>query len=328
MQTETGKEAIEKYVGQILHKALRLQDSNAQNSLPAYLGSAYALSEGDFSGRRTMFMARRETQGTPAEMAKHVALVQEKLGAPTVLVLDSLPPTSRARLIEMAVPFIVPGNQMYLPFLAVDLREHFRAPKVRPEGKLTPAAQALLFYHLLGFARVGMTSSDLAEHLAYTPMSIGRALDELAALNLARTERRGRERHILFTKAGKALFDEAKEMLRSPVKTRHFIDQDADAFGLKIAGEAALSRLSSLNHPERRSYACTGPQWSSLKAQHRITEVAESECHTIVEIWAYDPSVLSETWTVDALSLYAQFWKDTDERVAMAAEDLLGTLNW
>ena len=44
--------------------------------------------------------------------------------------------------------------------------------------------------------------------------------------------------------------------------------------------------------------------------------------HT-VETWSYDPVTLSTGYTVDPLSLYAQFRDHRAERVSMAAERLL-----
>jgi hypothetical protein len=47
-------------------------------------------------------------------------------GRPVVFVTGALASYERKRLIEQKVPFIVPGNQLYLPDLGIDLREYFR----------------------------------------------------------------------------------------------------------------------------------------------------------------------------------------------------------
>lgn len=44
--------------------------------------------------------------------------------------------------------FIVPGKQLYLPSLLVDLREHFKNKKTAAKG-LLPSAQAILIYRIL-----------------------------------------------------------------------------------------------------------------------------------------------------------------------------------
>ena len=48
------------------------------------------------------------------------------------------------------VAFVVPGNQALYPRPCYGgLREHFRAPKLQDADGLSPAAQAVLFHHLL-----------------------------------------------------------------------------------------------------------------------------------------------------------------------------------
>lgn len=55
----------------------------------------------------------------------------------------------RARLVSKGVPFAVPGNQLYIPQLATDLREHYRSPD-RGRGEfLSPIAQLVLFHYAL-----------------------------------------------------------------------------------------------------------------------------------------------------------------------------------
>lgn len=48
----------------------------------------------------------------------------------------------RKRLIEQKVPLLVPGNQLYLPDLGIDLREYFRKPPTAPDTARSPATQA------------------------------------------------------------------------------------------------------------------------------------------------------------------------------------------
>jgi len=50
-------------------------------------------------------------------------VIQTKQKDDVVYVRTRMTAFNRKRLIEQKVPFIVPGNQMYLPTLAIDLRE-------------------------------------------------------------------------------------------------------------------------------------------------------------------------------------------------------------
>ena len=322
------REGVEKYVSKTLHTDIQLRPMPDTSSLPPYLTHSYDFYQAPMKGQLLIFMIKTREGGTPAEWAKHLSSVREKKLEPTVFVAGSLSPHNRSRLIEQAVPFVIPGNQLYLPDLALDLRDHFLGSKTNTQEALTPAAQAVLFYHLLGFANEHQTSSQIAAKLGYTAMSISRAFDELTGAQLATTPKSGRERYIRYERDKKSLFDAAKPKLRTPVRSKRYAGQDLDGLGFKLAGEAALSRLSSLGYSEFPIYATTLTRWKSIREKYGLLEVAEDEAQTELEIWSYDPAALSETWTADPLSLYAQFWNHPDERVAMAAEDILGTVNW
>ena len=67
----------------------------------------------------------------------------------------------------------MPGNQLYMPDLAIDLREHFRARRRRRADILSPAAQAVLFHrlsHVRGFGALKRAGeSALAELTDLSP---------------------------------------------------------------------------------------------------------------------------------------------------------------
>jgi hypothetical protein len=63
---------------------------------------------------------------------------------PVVYVTGTLASYERKRLIEHKVAFLVPGNQLYLPDLGIDLREYFRRPPAAADTALSPATQAML----------------------------------------------------------------------------------------------------------------------------------------------------------------------------------------
>jgi DNA-binding transcriptional ArsR family regulator len=319
---------IEHYVRETLHTSMRMSPLANARQLPVYLTADYQFFDVQLGGHHLVLMVRKDDASTPGEIGKHVAFVRSRLFATTVFVTESLTAKNRSRLIKDGIPFVVPGNQLYIPDLALDLREHFRAQKVKAGEALTPVAQAVLFHHLLGIRKREAIASDIAATLNYTPMSVGRAFDILTDLGLATSDKVGRERHIRFALTGTDLFERAKPMLRSPVRSLRYLTGKQRWEGFKLAGETALGRLTSLSPPAINHYATTLANWTLIKDEEEIEEVDPEEADTVLEIWSYDPVPLTDKWTVDALSLYAQFWDHPDERVAMAAEDLLGTLKW
>jgi hypothetical protein len=159
-------------------------------------------------------------------------------------------------------------------------------------------------------------------------MSIGRAFDDLVAIDLAETDRHGRERRIRFSSEGRALFDAAQKHLRTPVRALKFISGDIRGAPLKIAGESALAMLTELAPPRIKTRAVAASDWKSVVRQYALIETDRHAADYIVESWSYDPERLTDTDVVDRLSLYAQFKDHSDERVAAAAEQLLGSVSW
>ena len=74
--------------------------------------------------------------------------LHQKTGLRCLFVLDTVGAYERKRLIEDKIPFLAPGQQLYLPDLGLDLREQFRTPR-REHLKISPAAQLVVLACLL-----------------------------------------------------------------------------------------------------------------------------------------------------------------------------------
>ena len=320
--------ALQRYLEDTLHEPARVVALERAPGLPAFLSRMYSLHEGRMAGRRCVFLVTAGNTATPSEVARHVALVRPAVDAIVVFVAPWLSAHNRSRLIGRGVPFVVPGNQLYIPDLAMDLRERFRAPRLRHTAGLSPAAQAVLFHRLLRLDEAATTPSRVATQLRYSAMSIGRAFDDLVRAGLAHTKKDGRERRIRFNADGRQLFDAAHDLLRSPVRTEKFVRDVHAAPPLKRAGESALAELTELSIPSLETFAIAASDWKNIARTHGLVETDRDRASHIVETWSYDPAALSAAHTVDPLSLYARFRDHRDERVSMAAERLLDRMPW
>ena len=320
--------ALQRYLEDTLHEPARVTTLDVAPSLPSFLSRMYSLLEGQVTGNPCIFLATTDNTATPSDIAKHVALVRTAVDAIVVFVAPWLSAHNRSRLIRQGVPFVVPGKQLYIPDLAMDLRERFRTPKPRRAAGLSPAAQAVLFHHLLRLDETATIPSLVATQLHYSAMSISRAFDDLVSAGLAYTERYGRERRIRFQAERRHLFDAAHDLLRSPVRTEKFIRDGRAAPPLKRAGERALAELTDLSPPPLPAFAVAASDWKSVARACDLVETDRDRASHIVETWSYDPAALSTAQTVDPLSLYAQFHEHRDERVSMAAEQLLDGMPW
>ena len=322
-------EVLKRYFRQTLHDAIKIESIDGTVSVPTFLDRSYHFYEAWIAGTRCVLVATMENTATPTEIAKHISLVRSAMGAIAVFATPSLNARNRSRLIAQGVPFVVPGNQLYIPDLAMDLREYFLAPKPKEVAALSPVAQAVIFHHLLRRDELTTTPSAIAKCLRYSPMSIGRAFDNLVAAGLATAEKCGKERHIRFGANRRELIETVRPLLRTPVRSiKHIVNGGPVLSNLKLAGETALAQLTDLAPPRKETFAVGASDWKSVVETFGLVEGDESEPQFMVETWSYDPAGLSDGSVVDPLSLYVQFHDHQDERIAIEADKLLENVRW
>jgi hypothetical protein len=234
-------------------------------------------------------------------------------------------------LIAQKVPFIVPGNQLYLPDLGLDLREYFLRRAPATQAALSPSAQAMLITALLGQPwQSDWQPSKVAAALGYTPMTLLRAVKELTAAGLATAYTVGRSRWLRMEFSSEQTWERAKPALRTPVKRTVWVAAQGLATHQpsRSAGLSALARHSMLTEPKWPVYAMTTAQWKAAMVAG-VQELPEPEVGAQEwQVWSYSPALMPDTTTVDPLSLTLSLQENTDDRVQLALDELKGQLSW
>ena len=270
---------------------------------------------------------------TPAAYAAQAATIAAAAEAPVVLGLASITSTMRARLVAARVPFIVPGNQLFLPMLLVDLRERLTRTVVPREGALGSVAQLILLAHLQGRRMDTMSLADAASLLGYSPMMLTKAKDELVAAGLCTVRPAGRALLLAFEAGGRALWQTALPRLSSPVVRSQFVRTPAMERGASVpagfvrAGISALSEVTNLADDRLVTYAASKSVVTAAGPSLERVEL-EDDANARLEVWRHSPALLATEGRVDALSLYLSLRDTGDERVLGALDDLLETLRW
>jgi hypothetical protein len=269
-------------------------------------------------------IARGLPDYTPT-VAKHVATVQNRLGMIAVPVFPTLDRRQRRSLMSAGVPFIVPGIQLFIPSLAMDLQEQFLSPQ-KPSLKLSPTAQSIILLRLLEKKEWSGTTSSIAARLGVASMSVVRAFNELETLGFVEAGKRDRERFVVFKLAGRNLFDQCMPLFRNPVRTTRLLTTSAERLDFPLAGESALAALTNLAPPARPVFAVSSKEWPDWA--FLVDDIENGEGTVVIETWCYNPVPLGGPKIVDHLSLFIQFHDHPDERIAMAAESLLENYSW
>lgn len=321
---------LEQQIPDYLHQTLGVRPHTiaweGASRLPAFLTARYRFALMDLQGQDLLLMVDEAPDPEPpATVRKHAEQVRAKWSGPIVYVRDRVTAYNRKRLIEQRVPFIVPGNQMYLPELGLDLREYFRTPPPS-KRKFRPATQAVLIFVLLNRDQDGATASELAPTLGYSTMTLSRAFDELESIELATSDASGRERVLRFHDSHRETWERAQPWLIDPVKSRHFVATRPQ--GLR-AGQDALAHYTMLAEPTVPVTAIGHKRWlefSKASAGAELHDRDSANCE--VEVWKYEPREHDSSGTVDPLSLYLSFKQTGDERVEQALEAMMEQVRW
>lgn len=265
---------------------------------------------------------------SPGTVRKHIENLRSQTDDLVIYVRDRITPYNRKRLIEHKVPFLVPGNQLYLPMLGMDLREHFKKLRTAPP-EFSPSAQVVFLYWLLKGKDETLTPMAMAQRLGYSPMSMTRAFDELETTGLGEFTTRGRERCVTFPGSKRELWSKGQAFLRDPVRRRHHV-MTTEAHLLRVrAGLTALARYTMLAEPARPVFAIRSKDWNTLKEHHGVHIVPPQELQAAeIEIWRYDPGLFAEDGLADRLSVYLSLKDSKDERVEAALAEMLEELRW
>jgi hypothetical protein len=304
--------------------------------LPYYLQDEFEIHELKAADRSILLaVSRRKKHPTPSTLRERLEKLKTLASRPVVYVIGALASYERKRLIEQKVPFIVPGNQLYLPDLGIDLREYFRQPQKEAVDAFSPATQALLLRALLSkSSQREWNPAAMAHEVGYTAMTVSRVVNELTTTGVARLDQRGRARWLLMESAPAESWELIRPRLRTPIKRQVWasvpttFDKDAP-----LAGLSALAYYTQLADPATPIYA-VGAEWlrsPGFKSAHEIREPESGGCQ--LQVWSYAPILGGrekkyDKRAVDPLSLSLSFQGNTDERIDLALEELKEHFPW
>lgn len=331
--------AAQRYLTDLLGEPeIKVQRMGAGANLPYYLTDQFWISKVSLFGRDIVLANPREDKGdtsinSPMPLRKAMDALQNATGKSAAYLCHALAAYERKRLIEQKVPFIVPGNQLYLPTLFLDLREHFLTPRVRRPNHLTPTTQAffLTALQLANERDPSIAAATIGRTLQITPTSVTRAVRDLIAADLI-TDEGTVNRNTYFKLAGPAseLWKRAQALLKSPVKRRVWasIRSTKDVLEGPQAGITALGKKTMLSDIGTWTRACTAKEWTKATAMGLIPMPGPYPDAAEWEIWSYPPTLNEDSGNIDVLSLYLSLRDRNDERVQMALDELLQGTPW
>jgi len=317
------------YLSDTLGITVTLSKPANVGSLPFFLKDSYdvfqvRLLNEDF----IVLTSKNDIEITPATIHKHIDIVSQQLRMKAVFLHSSISSFNRKRLIEYKVPFVIPGNQMYLPDLGIDLREYF-IKKRSKTAIFGPSTQTVILYALTKTMTEPVTPTQLAKELGYSRMAMTRSLDEIESTELAEVSIVGRKRLVHFDKNRRELWEKALPHLKTPVRENVWLKTLIDELSVCEAGLTALACYSILTPPKKQVYAASAKDWKDIKRKYPhdiISYPDEAGCE--LEVWSYSPGLFAKGKIVDPFSLYLSLRDIKDERVESAMEEMMEGIVW
>jgi hypothetical protein len=319
-------EELKNYIRNVLGIDVEIKalNNDSLKKLPVYFKSEYTIYQLSLF-QKDVLLAEVKGDFTTESLRKHLDIIGEKFHTTAIALINQLEAYKRLRLIDKKIPFIVPGKQMYMPGLLIDLKEFNMAPKEQRKA-MTPATQMLVLYHLLIESLEGINLKNIADKLHYDSATITRSAWYLHNMNLCKL-RGTKEKALHFELRGKELWEKTEPLMSNPVKKFQYYSGWIHDQNMFKANNNALAYYSGLNDDIVEFYAVR-PGYFRFIGSVNIRKTARLEGNICIEEWKYNPCLLSKGGYVDPLSLYLCFRHETDERVKIALEQIIENIKW
>ncbi len=272
--------------------------------LPLYLDKKYKLYNMDLLGYKSL-LVRVDQQSTIDKMLKHIATINNSAkDRKIVLYFSSLSKNFINVLINNNIPFIVSDKQIFLPFVYVYLKNEFKVEK--KIETFSPLTQLTFLYFL--YNEDSLDATSYAKKIGYSKMSTSRSLNELCELKLIDFKFGGpNKRTKIYSKIKRNYLKNGEEYLVSPILKKYYcsIDSEISVVGLK-SGLNVLAENSMLSY-SHNCIAIGENEFKELQKNSELFSLLNTEkLHDddlTIEIWKYDPKILSSGKSVDIVSL-------------------------
>ncbi|MHA6197578.1 hypothetical protein ACX3YG_24800 [Pseudomonas wadenswilerensis] len=328
---------ISLYLASVLGAEARVEKA-PDLKIPFHLKDTYGIAEltlliGDQPLSMLLMMPVDDEYPGAITLRKHLEQIEKATDKTIVFVYKSLSAPERRSLIGNQLNFIQPGSQMFIPELAMDLREQVRKRRDdKAVSTLLPAAQAML----LGCLYEGWNSERLYSSTAimgdfrYSRVTLAKVIAQLLKLRIIQeAQSRGFTHFYSFDASPAEVFRTARRWMRSPVKRRVAIDRKLHlGDGIFLAGESALAKYTLLAGPTQPVYGMTRNTFDLL-LEGKDFKVADSvdDTRAWVEIWAYR-SLKANDKIADEASLLLSLEDHPDERIQIALDELREEVTW
>lgn len=263
-----------------------------------------------------------EEDMTPSVLAKQKEVLQKQTGLTPIFIFHKIASYLFHRYTQNNIDIVVGNRQLFLPSILLIVGKEKLELTKGPE-KVPTLFQLVVLYHLERENLDGSTMQEVAKKLKTSYATVNRCVRWMKEKGFITLDG-GKEKQIRFNLQGKNLWKEALPFMETPVEFVVYTPELGISDKGLISEQNALAEYSLLNGGPNR-IAVSKEEYKNLK-QKNIYWDQFGEAG--IEVWKYDPTLLSDTGVVDKLSLYLLLRDYEDERVQIELENILNEIKW
>ena len=282
-------------------------------SIPNFIRYGYSVRRLFFGEKSSLLISPKNDDWNLATLKKQIGLIEEMLHEPVIVQLERLSSLQRTNLIESRIAFVSAKGQIFIPFWGCYFEEKILNP---PEVPALLSANAQLVFLYLYYNKNGnktQTQTQISKALYLPKATCARAVQQLRDLDLISSASEGTANLI----ALKSDLNRAFPHLTSPVHKLLYVKSLPKNISFKISGLKALSERSDLvSLSSDGGYAVSRETAITLDKNLLIDEQTFRDFGgEIIEVWKYDPFLLTDSEYADDISLLLELNNSDDERV-------------
>lgn len=315
------------YLKSLFGKDVKVRDYTFPGNIPLYLEEGYRFQTASIQGNSFITMEPTTNGYRLPTLVKHLAKTSQLSGLSSALVVPSLRSNQRSALLSQKVPFVVPDAQLYLPFVGCAFTEK-KSNMLRLPEAMAPGTQLVFLYLYYRKSSYAVTASELAMELKLSKATITRAISALEQLELLSIRVEGTKKLLTLSIASKReLLEAAKPYLQSPAHTTIYLSKEPQK--ALLGGLLALSSQTMLSATQKDGWYVVSMSQARELESDEISEMDFLDFGGFpIEIWRYDPALLSSGKTVDDISLILSFTQELDERTEQALQVVKEKVAW
>ena len=309
---------MNKIIMEIFGSAVSEQPYSFPSGTPLFISAGYRGSLLTWGNSKCLLVEPVNTELSLPSIKKQVRRIESICSLPVIINLARMTSRQRTNLIESGIAFVSDSGQLFIPFWGCYFEEKIKNASSPPE-KMTGNAQLiyLYLYYLNLNEPIELNLTHICAGLGLPKATCSRAVQVLDAFGLIDTRSAGTSKWISLKQPLANNIINAEAYLTSPVHKTVYLKNIIGEYNYKTGGIKALADKSMLAAKDSDgAFVVSREEYRKIPESGLIDRQEFRDFGGIIlEVWKYDPFLLSDKDHVDDISLVLSLRDDTDERV-------------